>query len=215
MIRFTHLFAATLILCFSFNAQAKTSYIEGKDYLLIADTPGIPSFPKNSVTVSEFFSYGCPWCYELEPQLKEWQKPSYVVFDRVPVIFEKNWDNYAKAYYVAQALDIEKKITPSLFKAIQEQNRTFENNQAMEAFFISMGVDPNVAENAFSASPTLDAEIKQGTHLMRTYQVYVVPTVVIDGKYKTDLRMAMSEKKFINILQFLVAKRATEKNIPH
>lgn len=192
-----------------------TDYIEGKDYDVIINNPGVPTLPEKTITVTEFFSYGCPWCYELEPQLQKWlkTKPTSVKFERVPVIFEKNWDYYAKAYYIAKALDIESQITPKLFNAIQEQNKTLGSDSAMQKFFIKEGVQKNVVQNAFQASPTLDAEIKQGPQLMHSYQVYVIPAIVVDGKYKTDLRMAMTDEKFMNIVQFLVEKRKKEKGI--
>lgn len=195
------------------QATSSPLYIEGTDYEVIATNSSIPSFPEKTITVTEFFSYGCPWCYELEPRLQAWRKPSYVDFNRVPVIFERNWDYYAKAYYIAQALGIEKKITPKLFNAIQEKNETLGSNNAMEKFFTEQGVRKSIAQTAFEASPTLDAEVKEGVRLMQAYQVYVVPTIVIDGKYRTDLRMAASDKKLISIVDFLIAKRKEEKHI--
>lgn len=197
------------------TAIAAPLFEEGKDYQVIANNPSIPSFPKDTVTVTEFFSYGCPWCYELEPQIQKWlaSKPTHVAFNRIPVIFEKNWDYYAKAYYIAQALGIERQITPKLFNAIQEKNKVLGSDLAMQNFFIKEGIKKSVAQNAFEASPTLDAEIKQGLQLMQAYQLYVVPSVVVDGKYKTDLQMAGDNKRFIAIVQYLVDKRKTEKKI--
>lgn len=215
---FVRVLATLFFSFFAFQASAVTTteiFQEGKDYQLIAKNSAIPSFPANVVTVSEFFSYGCPWCYELEPQLQKWvkNKPTYVEFNRMPVIFEKHWDLYAKAYYIAVALGVEKQITPKLFHAIQEANKTLGTDEAMENFFIKQGIQKSIVWNAFEASPTLDAEIKQGAQLMQAYQIYVIPSIIIDGTYKTDLQMATNEKRFIAITQFLVEKRKSEKKI--
>lgn len=171
--------------------------------------------PEDKITVTEFFSYGCPWCYQFEPQLHKWlkTKPDNVEFNRAPVIFERYWDNYAKAYYIASALGIEKKMTPKLFKAIQDQNKTLGTLSAMKDFFIAQGVKKDVAQSIFEDSPSLDAEVKQGPQLMQAYQIFVIPAIVIDGKYRTDLRLALDEKKLIRIMNFLVEKRAKEKGI--
>ena len=138
------------LLAFQLSAAADT-FKEGKDYQLIPHQSGIPDFPNNTVTVTEFFSYGCPWCYEFEPQLEKWlkTKPAYVTFNRTPVVFEKHWDLYAKAYYIAVALGIEKKMTAKLFYAIQEQNKTLGSESAMEEFFIASGVKKQIAAQVF------------------------------------------------------------------
>lgn len=203
-----------ILLGISFSAiAASAEFIEGKDYEIVINNANVPPFPENKITVQEFFSYGCPWCYQLEPELQIWlkKKPDNVAFERVPVIFEKYWDNYAKAYYIAKALGVEKQLTPKLFNAIQEQNKTLGTESAMEAFFISKGIKKDVAESAFQPSPSLDAQVKQGPQLMQAYQVYVIPAIVVDGKYRTDLRLAADQKRFMNIVSFLVAKREAEK----
>lgn len=199
---------------FQFSACAE-SFQEGKDYQVIPHQSSIPSFADDSVTVTEFFSYGCPWCYEFEPQLVKWlrNKPANVNFNRIPVVFEKYWDLYAKAYYISVALGMEKKMTPKLFYAIQEQNKTLGSESAMEDFFIHAGIKKNIATQAFEESPTLDNEIKQGLQLMQAYQVYVIPTIIVDGKYRVDLQMATDEKRFIAIMQFLIEKTKQEKKI--
>jgi len=205
---------------FSFAAIAEIShdiseFVEGKDYLRVTPSSSIPAPSDSKITVVEFFSYGCPWCYELEPLLDDWvrRNTSQVNFSRVAVIFEKDWDYYAKAYYVAKALSIEDKMTPVLFNAIQEQNKTLGSDSAMTDFFISQGIDKKIANSAFESSPSLDAQIKQGLQLMQAYQVYVIPSIVVDGKYKTDLRMAADDDKLLQIVQFLVNKVKAEKHL--
>ncbi len=211
---FTKVLVVLSFLAFQQVAVAEP-FKEGKDYQVIPHQASIPSFPADTVTVTEFFSYGCPWCYEFEPQLVKWvkTKPTYVTFNRIPVVFEQYWDLYAKAYYIALALGIEKKITPKLFYAIQDQNKSLGSESAMEEFFMSVGVKKNIATQAFEDSPTLDTQIKQGVQLMQAYQVYVIPSIIVDGKYRTDLQMAENEKRFISITQFLIEKTKKEKNI--
>jgi protein dithiol oxidoreductase (disulfide-forming) len=203
------------ILFHSAIVVASPLFTEGEDYVLVINNSNTSSFPENKVTVTEFFSYGCPWCYQLEPKLQAWlkKKPSNLIFERVPVIFEPHWENYAKAYYVAKALGIESKLTPKLFNAIQEKNKTLGTESAMSDFFIKQGVKKEVAESAFQPSPSLDAQVKQAPQLMQAYQIYVVPAFVVDGKYRTDLQLAMDEKKLLAIVSFLIEKREAEKKL--
>jgi thiol:disulfide interchange protein DsbA len=114
---FLKLFFTLIMLLPNATFAAKTSatpkFVEGKDYKLV--TPNMATvtniIPAGKVQVIEFFSYGCPWCYRLEPYLEKWlaHKPANVDFRRVPVVFESGWDTYAKAYYTAKALDVETK----------------------------------------------------------------------------------------------------------
>ncbi|KTD32599.1 thiol:disulfide interchange protein DsbA/DsbL [Legionella israelensis] len=179
------------------------TFIAGKDYQVISSHGGKRAQPE----VVEFFSYGCPWCYRIEKPLNEWLKSEgkKVAFKRVPVVFNKEWENYAKAYYTAQALSMTDKLTPLLFKAIQEE-RHLSTRQKMIDFFVKHGVNPQVAQSAFEHSPSIDLHVKNATQLMAQYQINAVPAFVIDKRYKTDLQMAKSPERLFLILNYLLHK---------
>ena len=44
--------------------------VQGQDYQLL--TPPQPTATPDKVEVIEFFSYGCPHCYALQPQVVKW-----------------------------------------------------------------------------------------------------------------------------------------------
>ena len=46
--------------------------VEGKDYTVLANPTVAPA--KGQIEVAEFFWYGCPHCYALEPAIEAWQK---------------------------------------------------------------------------------------------------------------------------------------------
>lgn len=196
-----------LLLLFPFMARAE-AFVAGKDYEIMNNsTPSTTQAPK--VTVTEFFSYGCPWCLRIEPRLTAWvkQQGNSIQFSRVPVVFHKDWVYYAKAYYTAQHLGLDAKLSPLLFKTIQSKSGpTMNSNQAMIDFFTAQGVDPTLAKSAFENSTTIDMKVNQGTTLMSRYQVSGVPAVIVNDQYKTDLQMAKSPERFFKILDFLVAK---------
>ncbi|MFC3908239.1 thiol:disulfide interchange protein DsbA/DsbL [Legionella dresdenensis] len=179
-------------------------FVAGKDYELIGSAPAAES----KVSVTEFFSYGCPWCLRIEPALNQWVKKheGQINFSRVPVAFNKSWAYYAKAYYAANLLGLGAKLDPKLFKAIQTDKQDLANNQAMVDFFVAQGVDKETAESAFNNSTIVDLKVNEGNAMMGRYQISGVPAVVISNRYKTDLRMAQSEERFIRILDYLVNK---------
>lgn len=195
------------LFCFISLQLHAENFVAGKDYVVL-NTSANASTDQNKVEVMEFFSYGCPWCYKLEKPMQEWAEKhaDKVVLIRTPVVFHPEWQLYAKAFYTAKLLGIEKKMTPLLFNAIQEQKKSLKNPEDMIAFFVKNGVDESTARSAFLNSPTVDLEIKDGMKKMGQYQIQAVPSIVVNGQYKTDLQMAQSVERFFAILDFLIKK---------
>lgn len=182
-------------------------FIAGKDYEVMNGIDVTSSEKNNKISVTEFFSYGCPWCFRIESSLEQWKKQQEksIVFSRVPVVFNSDWIYYAKAYYTAELLGLGQKFTPLLFKAIQTDKKTLTNNQDMIDFFVAEGVSKDIAESAFSHSTTVDMKVNEGNVTMARYHITAVPALVINNTYKTDLQMAKSEERLFKILDYLVA----------
>jgi thiol:disulfide interchange protein DsbA len=182
-------------------------FVAGKDYEQLSAQPTEQKQDKK-VPVMEFFSYGCPWCYRIDATLTNWvkQQGNAIEFSRVPVVFNKDWQFYAKAFYTAELLGLSPNVNTLLFKEVQEKKNPLTSNEAMISFFTAQGVEEATAKSAFEHSTTVDMHIKKGTELMAQYQISGVPAVIVNQQYKTDLRMAQSEERMIKILDFLVLK---------
>lgn len=48
-----------------------TQFIEGKDYQTVASAQLSTNKDKTPL-ITEFFSYGCPWCYKIDAPLNDW-----------------------------------------------------------------------------------------------------------------------------------------------
>ncbi|CAM2842499.1 thiol:disulfide interchange protein DsbA/DsbL [Legionella worsleiensis] len=184
-------------------------FIEGKDYQVVS-TPQQTINKGKIPVITEFFSYGCPWCYKIDPSVNQWagKMKNQVQFERIPVVFKPDWELYAKAYYTAKTLALADKLSPQLFKAILEDKKPLASKQTMIDFFTAHGVDREIAKSAFENSPTIDMRVQDGMSLMASYQVNAVPAFVINNKYKTDLQMAGSQERLFQILDYLVRKSA-------
>lgn len=199
------------LLCLgTFAINAAPVFVEGKDYKVLENNTASEAASKSkSVMVQEFFSYGCPWCYKLEKDLHKWQKdlPKQVSFERIPVVFEAGWDVYAKAYYAASLLKIEKSMSAAIFEQVQEKQKKLDSNDAMYKFFVEQGVADKVAQSAFYSSPTIDAKVLEGIQQMQALQINSVPSFVIDDHYKVDIAMMEGDAdKLFRVIGFLVAK---------
>ncbi len=185
------------------------AFVEGKDYQAVAPAP-LEATKNKTPMITEFFSYGCPWCYKIDPSVTEWvgKMGTKVQFERIPVVFKPEWDLYAKAYYTAKMLALSDKLNHQLFKTIQEEKNPLASKQAMINFFVAHGVDREIAKSAFESSPTIDMHVQNGMSLMANYQINAVPAFVINNKYKTDLQMAGSQERLLQIMDYLVRKSA-------
>lgn len=191
----------TSFVCFS------ADFVAGQDFELVKNNDTVEHTVKTH-SVIEFFSFGCPWCYRIEPSVNKWvaKQGSNISFKKIPVIFNKDWDYYARAYYTAEALSLNSKLNPALFKAILDDKQPLNNNETMIAFLSKNGVDSATAQSAFNHSPSIDLDIATSQRMMASYHIAAVPAFVVNNHYKTDLQMAKTEERLFAILDFLLAK---------
>ncbi len=192
-----------LISLLSFGAEFEA----GKDYEIIK-TAQAHHTPKGAIQVTEFFNYGCPWCYRLEPGLNQWvkQQGAKINFKKIPVVFNKDWDYYARAYYTAKALSLNSTLDSALFKAILEDKKSLNNTQNMIDFLTNHGVNRATADSAFNHAPSIELKMSEAQRKMIEYQINAVPAIIINNQFKTDLQMAKTETRLFELLDYLLKK---------
>lgn len=180
----------------------------GRDYTVIpsASAPAAADQNTDDIAVIEFFSYACPACNILEPSVKRLQStlPEGVNFSRVPVVFSPAWEFYARAYYLAQALGIEDQVSPVLFRAVHEQRQNLADQSAMVNFFKQFDVTEAQVNSALTHSPAMDEQLKSAQALMHAYGVNAVPTIVVNGQYKTDMEQAGGPERMVEVVNCLI-----------
>lgn len=195
-----------LLLLFPMVVLAQT-FTEGKDYKLLPEKSWVKPSPGHKVEVVEFFNYACPWCYRFEPYIEKWlaAKQSKIKFYRVAVAFHEQWKLYARAYYTVRALGVENKVNLPIFKAVQEQGKSFSKPEALADFVSQHSVNKDDFLNAYYHSPSIDIYQSEGLELVRKYQVSGIPSIVVAGKYKTDSRMARGDaEKMLKVVDYLI-----------
>jgi thiol:disulfide interchange protein DsbA len=209
--------AIALALPFSALAQEggdtgsqQPQFTEGKDYARIE--PAQPTDNPGKVEVMEVFWYGCPHCYDFEPQLARWteeEMPEYAVFKRLPAVLNRQWEVHARAYYTAQALGVLDEVHKPLFDAIHEDNRRLNDNEAIAKFFAEHGIS---AENYLSTAESFAVEnkLRRAASLPGRLGISGVPAMVVNGKYRIDARMAGSYDKLLDTVEYLVGLEKPE-----
>jgi len=169
--------------------------------------PAQPTATGNNIEVLEFFWYGCPHCYSLEPYLEKWQtsKADDVQLRRVPAILGKNWIPHAKAYFTAEKLGVVDKIHRPLFDAIHKEKQKIIDEKSLRDFFAKMGVDADEFSRIYESSE-ISEKIQEAFILGQQYQITGVPAIIVNGKYRTSTSMAGSNANLIEVINHLTDK---------
>jgi thiol:disulfide interchange protein DsbA len=203
-----------LLLTFGlFAAQAQTTskpqaYNEGLQYDVL--DPVYDTDNKEQVVVYEFFGYKCPHCSHFQPFVKPWHEklPKYVKFVRVPVVFQPGWDILAKAYHTAETMGIADKTHQAMFDAIHKKQIRFRSiEQIAEWYSENFGVDKE-AFLSTANSFMIDSKMRQVNNMMRTMKITSTPTLIINGKYKPNVKALGSNNALLDMATFLVDKEA-------
>lgn len=177
----------------------------------------VPSQPTvggaDKIEVAEFFWYGCPHCYDFEPALKRWDasKPADVRFVRVPVTWNKTVELHARLFYTEEVLGRNGVIKdPDAFReaVFQEYHRRGNrllSETSIRRLFERFGVGPDDFERTWQ-SFEVDQKLRVARDLERRYSIASVPTMVVNGKYRTSGTEAGSYPKMIEVIDELIAR---------
>ena len=198
--------AGALLLATAGVAPAAVELKQGVNYKLLQ-----PAQPTNvapgKVEVVEVFWYACGHCYLLEPKLEAWDRsgrPANAQLVRLPATWNTLLKTHARVFYTAELLN-KPNLHSEIFREINLKGNRLDTPQAIEAFFTSRGVSKADFQKAF-ASFAVDSKIMKAEDLNRRYKITGTPTVIVNGKYVTDVGMAGSEDKLFQVINALVAK---------
>ncbi len=172
------------------SAEESFQYEEGTHYARL-EVP-VKTRDAGVVEVTEYFSYGCPHCYSLEPLIQEWksQLPEDVLFNRTPAIWRvTGYELFARTYYTALALGVLDKIHTPLFQAIHSERRALNDLESMTAFVAEQGVDAVEFAKTFTDSFGVKAQYQQAIARQRVYRAKGVPALIVNGKYRIEASM--------------------------
>ena len=208
MIHILKLFSIFLLI-FSANqlvlAQTPIKVEEGFDYRVLPITQPIDA--KGKVEVIEFFWYGCPHCYEFEPELKGWIKRQNkdVVFKKVPIAFREELMPHSQLFYALEALGKGDTLNDKVMFAMHRENKRLLNENEIADWVAAQGVDRNAFLAAYRSFAVL-SKARAANQLGNAYRIDGVPTVAVQGKYITSPSIAGSRAKAVNIMDFLMNK---------
>lgn len=155
---------------------------EGRDFREL-NPPLAPDRAK--VEVIEFFWYGCPHCFNLEPVVVPWARnlPGDVNFRRVPAVFpDGKWTPGARLYYTLEAMSLLERLHGEVFNAIHLERKRLGDEKQLSEWVSTKGADPKeflATWNSFG----VQSRVRQAQELTRRAGLSGVPAMVVDGRY--------------------------------
>ena len=171
---------------FAISLPAAAQLAAGKAYLLAS--PAQPTETKGKDEVLEFFSYGCPHCQELEPQLDKWSKAQGrdVELRRVPITFGRDvWTPLAKMYYALEAMGELERMHGVVFDALHNQRVPLNVEAAQFEWIAGKGLDGKKYQDLYK-SFTVQSKVARAQQIAAAYKITGVPTMAVGGRFMTS-----------------------------
>ncbi|MDA7841555.1 thiol:disulfide interchange protein DsbA/DsbL [Gammaproteobacteria bacterium] len=161
----------------------------------------------DKIVIYEFFWYGCPHCYNIEPTMDniEANLDKDTVLIKVPVALRDSWELHAKAYYALQQMKLDDNLHEKIFSEIHVNSNRLDTNEKLANFIREEGYDADKFLNILDSFGT-EIRVKKASRLANQYQIKSVPTLIINGKYKTSGSYVSSYEELYDVVQLLVDK---------
>jgi len=164
------------------------------------------------IEVVEFFWYGCPHCYVLEPTMEKWlaeDKPENVVFSREAPPLNPSWDVHSRAFYAAKQMGVLDTFHRPFFDALHKDKKRIQTPEAIAAFATDLGIDGQKLKSMMN-SFMVDGAVRNAMTLAAKYRLTGVPSVIMAGKYKTSGKLAGTYEAMVDAISALSLQLDTE-----
>mgnify|MGYP001272715478 FL=1 len=161
----------------------------------------------DKIVIYEFFWYGCPHCYNLEPTMDriESNLEKDTILVKVPVALRDTWESHAKAYYALQQMKLDDNLHKKIFTEIHINSNRLDTKEKLTQFIEDEGYNSKRFSEIFDSFGT-DLRVKKASRLANQYQITSVPTLIINGKYKTSGSYVSSYQELYDVVQLLTDK---------
>jgi protein dithiol oxidoreductase (disulfide-forming) len=165
------------------SSSLRAGIVAGHDYVVLPTPQRQESNGK--IEVVEFFSWGCPHCYEFYPMLSRWVAalPRDASFKRVPVgLGHPEWEALAKAFYALQSTGDVERLDAQIFEDIHKNHVWLYNEQSITAWVGKHGVNVEKFTEAYR-SFGVNTSAGQAEQKAEDFRIPGVPTLAINDKY--------------------------------
>ncbi len=169
----------------------------------------------DKVEVAEFFYYMCPACDRFESVIRGWteNKPANARFVQVPVMWNQLLILHARLFYTGEVLarngviEDGQAFQSAVFNEIHRRNNRLTSEGAIQRLFTRFGVSEDEFKRTWN-SFEVDQKLRVAQDLGRRYGVSSTPTVVVNGKYRTDGTKAGNYQSLLELIDELVVRES-------
>jgi len=164
---------------------------------------------EGNVEVLEYFWFGCPHCFAFEPVINKWaeSKPDNVDFVREAPPLNNNWLAHSQAYYASQVLGVTEQFFEPMFNAIHVQKIPLREPAQIAEFAGTLGLDAKKfleTMQSFEVNKRIRAVVKKA----RASGIRSVPSIVVNGKYRTGSSVAGGNDAVIDVINKLIVQES-------
>lgn len=193
-------------------AVREWKYQEGVHYYRLMPTqPTVGGADKIEVAVT--FMYSCPHCFTLEPYMQKWleTKDPGVRMVRIPAVFNQLAMMHAQTYYTAELLEKNGMIqdlgafNTAAFTEYHRRGNRLTRMEAIEKLFERFNVSAEELDKAWNSFP-VNQKMRVGADLARRYGITSVPTIIVNGKYRTSAGDAGGYDELLELIDELTVR---------
>jgi thiol:disulfide interchange protein DsbA len=172
-----------------------------------------PTEGNGKIEVTEFFWYGCPHCYAMEPAVNAWlkAKPADVEFRRIPAFPSESWGEMAKMFYTLEAMGKMPEFHDKVFDAVHKDHVNMLSKSKREEWLKANGIDVAKYEEV-EKSFSVVSKLARARQLTQAYKVDSVPRFFVGGKYYTSGEQAGGNEKIFPTIDLMIAQVRKEKH---
>jgi len=195
-------------------ASREWKFKEGTHYVRMVPTqPTVGGADK--IEVAEIFWYGCGHCYDFEAHINQWKAnlPANVRFVRIPAVWNPLVQLHAQLFYTEEVLGKNGKIAdPDQFRAgvfaeYHRRGNRLASVDSIRELFVKQGVSAEDFDNTWG-SFEVSQKLRVAQDLGRRYAISGVPTIVVNGKYRTGAGEAGGYPRLIELINELIARES-------
>ena len=161
----------------------------------------------SKIEVVEFFWYGCPHCYSIEPLVEQWKKtlPPEVVFRPFPAAFNARWAYDASIFFAFEALGVLDRLHRPFFDAIHRDHLRSDDPKALDEWVKKQGIDPKKF-NETMKSFSVQAKTRRAAQLTAAYKIDGTPAFAVAGRYTVSAEQGQTREGMLKTVSSLVDK---------
>ena len=195
-------------------APREWKFKEGEHYVRMVPTqPTVGGADK--IEVAEFFWYGCPHCYDVEPYINGWaeKKSSDVRFVRIPATWNALVRLHGQLYYTEEVLVRNGVIKNPLefrdavFQEYHRRGNRMTSEAAIQKVFARFGVSEEEFQRTWN-SFEVNQKLRVADDLARRYSISSVPAIIVNGKYRSAAAEAGGYTELMELIDELVVRES-------